>query len=204
MMECTRRCVDAINLRYMFCLRTFRMKIFHFDGSLARLFIFFISWQRDSKLYDPPRSKQGARKRDVPPCFRCLYLLLCKSLHAAWHLDSTLGQRYEPSFKKGKSDTEAHQDDLAADSSFSKHLARTLFWSPVLYIHLSVLACGCGKKKNMAKLGSKSDLSKCLKSIFNTQTEEAAKQDDREHLESKYTVGKCVFRHQQLMESVIN
>lgn len=67
---------------------------------------------------------------------------------------------------------------------------------------------GVGKKKSMAKLGSKSDLSKCLKSIFNRQTEKAAfsftKQHDREHLECKYTVGKYIFRHQQLMESVIN
>lgn len=29
-----------------------------------------------------------------------MYLLLCKSSHAARHLDSTLGQRYEPNFKR--------------------------------------------------------------------------------------------------------
>lgn len=41
---------------------------------------------------------------------------------------------------KGKSETEAHQDDFTIDSTNSKHLAQTSFWSPALDFQLALVS----------------------------------------------------------------
>ncbi len=67
------------------------------------LLLFLIYWQRDSKLYEPQK-QAGCKREGRFLVFSLSVLFLCKSLHAARHLDSTLGQRYEPNFKRQSRD----------------------------------------------------------------------------------------------------
>lgn len=82
-----------------------RWKIFHGDGLplLTQLLISLIYWQWDSKLYDP-QNQMGWKQEGCFPLFSLSVALLCKSLRVGQHLDSTLGQRYEPNFKRQSRD----------------------------------------------------------------------------------------------------
>lgn len=78
-----------------------------------------------------PPEPNGRRARSLPS--------LCKSLHAAQHLDSTLGQMYEPNFKR-QSRYRRHTRMISPpDRTGSKHLAQTSLQSHVLCLKLALL-----------------------------------------------------------------
>ena len=74
---------------------------------LMELLIFFdILGKEIPSLYDPQNQMASEQEMTVfpPLVFSICALSLCKSLHAARHLDSTLGQRYEHNFKRQSRD----------------------------------------------------------------------------------------------------
>lgn len=168
-----------------------------------------------------PKTKWWASKRGVSSCFLYLYLCfasLCMQSDI-WTPPWAKGMNLT---SKGKAETEAHQDGFTIDRTSSKHLSWTLFWSPALYFQLALLSagkgveCGCGMEKSMAATWHKVSRGAFL-NVFSQKKETEGfsftKQDDivdgEHHGDgnmSKYTMGKnsIYFRHQQLMESVIN
>ena len=93
---------------------------------LTEWLIFLIYQGKRFRAFTTPRTKWRASKRwlfSPPLVFSICAPSLCKSLHAARHLDCTLGQRYEHNFKRQSRDGGAPwwfhhwQDPLQASGS---------------------------------------------------------------------------------------
>lgn len=131
MMKHTCYCFETSNIPFI-CLSLFGTNSV-FSQKSANLWFWLIvitgTDLRDSKLYDPPEPN-GQQVRGCPPPY---YLYLCfASLCMQPNIWTPPWANCTSLTSKGKAHTEAHRDDFSPDRTSSKHLARTLFWSPVL------------------------------------------------------------------------
>lgn len=159
---------------------------------LMGLLIFLIYRGKRFRAFTTPRTKWRASKRWLffpPLVFSICALSLCKSLHAARHLDCTLGQRYEHNFKRQSRDGGApwwfhHWQDRLQASGSKPHfdLGRFISSEPLL-------SGGVGESKAWQQLGS------CLSKMFKIRLQRIELEgrvllrpnkrthDDGEHLE---------------------
>lgn len=196
LIECTCCCVDASKSLFVFADASLRRhsnqvqvwQSFISDGTVNIL----IYRGKRFRAFTTPRTKWRASKRWLffpPLVFSICALSLCKSLHAARHLDCTLGQRYEHNFKRQSRDGGApwwfhHWQDRLQASGSKPHfdLGRFISSEPLL-------SGGVGESKAWQQLGS------CLSKMFKIRLQRIELEgrvflrpnkrthDDGEHLE---------------------